>query len=98
MQRREFLRRALAVSGAVAAARITGFDLGEAEAATPARDPSIVGSWGGLIVPATGAYWGADDTTRGFTTANGIETQLGRRMGIRNRRYGWLVPGAGAPR
>ena len=62
-----------------------------AAAATPARDPAIIGSWGGLQIPATGAYFGADDTTRGFTTAMGIETQLGRRMGFRNRRYGWLV-------
>ena len=62
-----------------------------AAAVTPARDPAIIGSWGGLRIPATGAYFGADDTTRGFTTANGIETQLGRRMGFRNRRYGWLA-------
>ena len=62
-----------------------------AAAVSPARDPVIVGSWGGLLIPATGAYFGADDTTRGFTTANGIETQLGRRMGFRNRRYGWLA-------
>ena len=58
---------------------------------SPARDPVIIGSWGGLRIPATGAYFGADDTTRGFTTPNGIETQLGRRMGFRNRRYGWLA-------
>ena len=92
MERREFLRRAAAVSGVVATARMTGLGLTDALAGTPTRDPSIVGSWGGLIVPQTGAYWGADDTTRGFTTANGIETQLGRRMAIRNRRYAWLKP------
>src|SRR6476646_3860327 len=63
-----------------------------AAAGSPARDPAIIGSWGGLVIPAAGAYLGADDTTRGFTTANGIETQLGRRMGFRNRRYGWLTP------
>jgi hypothetical protein len=92
MERREFLRRAAALSGVVATAGVTGFDLTNALAATPVRDPSIVRSWGGLVVPETGAYWGADDTTRGFTTANGIETQLGRRMAIRNRRYAWLKP------
>ena len=62
-----------------------------AAAVSPTRDPVIIGSWGGLLIPATGAYFGADDTTRGFTTPNGIETQLGRRMGFRNRRYGWLA-------
>lgn len=59
--------------------------------AMPTRDPAIVRSYGGLAVPASGCYWGADDTTRKFTTATGIETQLGRRMAIRNRRYNWLV-------
>jgi hypothetical protein len=86
-------RRAL---GEYAAAGVLAAGLGlrqppSARAATPARDPAIIGSWGGLAIPATGAYFGADDTTRGFTTANGIETQLGRRMGFRNRRYGWLA-------
>src|SRR5437868_4937505 len=86
-------RRAL-VERAAAGAAVVGLGLRsplDAAAATPARDPAIIGSWGGLLVPATGAYFGADDTTRGFTTANGIETQLGRRMGFRNRRYGWLA-------
>ena len=59
--------------------------------AMPTRDPAIVRSYGGLAVPASGCYWGADDTTRKFTAATGIETQLGRRMAIRNRRYNWLV-------
>ena len=90
MERREFLRRAAAVTSVVATARVAGFDVTDALAATPTRDPSIVGSWGGLIVPETGAYWGADDTTRGFTGTSGIETQLERRMAIRNRRYAWL--------
>jgi hypothetical protein len=92
MERREFLRRIATVSGVIATTRVTGLDLTEALAATPTRDPAIVGSWGGLIVPETGAYWGADDTTRGFTGATGIESQLGRRMAIRNRRYSWLKP------
>src|SRR6185312_4927282 len=90
---RGLTRRALA-EYAAAGALAVGLGLREprrAQAAAPARDPAIIGSWGGLQIPATGAYFGADDTTRGFTTANGIETQLGRRMGFRNRRYGWLA-------
>jgi hypothetical protein len=88
MTRAELIGRAAlgAAAAALAAREVT-----RAEAATPARDPAIVGSWGGLEIPATGAYFGADDTTRGFTTANGIETQLRRRMAIRNRRYNWLA-------
>jgi glycosyl hydrolase family 26 len=90
--RRRFLGRSAAIAGVVAVAPMSRW-LGarDAPTATPARDPSIVGSWGGLTVPEVGAYWGADDTTRGFTGAKGIETQLGRRMAIRNRRYGWLA-------
>ena len=88
LTRRAFVERAAA--GAAAAGLGLRFP-SEASAATPARDPAIIGSWGGLQIPATGAYFGADDTTRGFTTAKGIETELGRRMGFRNRRYGWLV-------
>ena len=86
-------RRDLVESAAACAVAI-GLGLrspSRAAAVTPARDPAIIGSWGGLQIPATGAYFGADDTTRGFTTAKGIETQLGRRMGFRNRRYGWLA-------
>lgn len=91
--RRRFLGRSAAIAGAVAMTPLARlFETGDALAAPPTRDPSIVRSWGGLIVPETGAYWGADDTTRGFTGSKGIETQLGRRMAIRNRRYGWLVP------
>jgi hypothetical protein len=95
LTRRAFVERAAA--GAAAAGLGLRFP-SAASAATPARDPAIIGSWGGLRIPATGAYFGADDTTRGFTTAKGIETELGRRMGFRNRRYGWLVkcPGAAA--
>jgi hypothetical protein len=78
-----------AAAGAVAAG--LGLRSAPRAAATAVRDPAIIGDWGGLQIPATGAYFGADDTTRGFTTANGIETQLGRRMGFRNRRYGWLA-------
>src|SRR6476646_9693223 len=86
-----FTRRSLLAAGAGAAAVLAaGGRLPRAEAAT--RDPAIIGSYGGFVVPATGCWFGADDTTRGFTTANGIETQLGRRMAIRNRRYGWLTP------
>ena len=88
--RRELLARGGAAAAAAALPR--WLLAGEtAAAATPARDPAIIGTYGGLVVPATGAYFGADDTTRGFTPAKGIETQLGRRMGIRNRRYGWLT-------
>ena len=86
-------RRSFLAAGAAAAALLAAGDcLPGAGAATPARDPAIIGSYGGLVVPATGCWFGADDTTRGFTTATGIETQLGRRMAIRNRRYGWLTP------
>src|SRR5919197_1492220 len=84
-------RDRIAVCATHAAAALAAREVTRAEAATPARDPAIVGSWGGLEIPATGAYFGADDTTRGFTTANGIETQLRRRMAIRNRRYNWLA-------
>jgi hypothetical protein len=79
----------LAAAGAVAVG--LGLPASAQAAGTPVRDPVIIGDWGGLEIPATGAYFGADDTTRGFTTANGIETQLGRRMGFRNRRYNWLA-------
>jgi hypothetical protein len=85
-----FTRRSLLAAGAGAAAVLAaGGRLPRAEAAT--RDPAIIGSYGGFVVPATGCWFGADDTTRGFTKANGIETELGRRMAIRNRRYGWLA-------
>ena len=84
-------RRSLLAAGAgVATAAVVGGRTTRA-AAVPARDPRLVGSWGGFVIPATGCWFGADDTTRGFTTSNGIETQLGRRMAIRNRRYGWLA-------
>ena len=53
------------------------------------RSRSIVGMLGGLRIPEEGCYWGADDTTRGFTGPSGIEVQLGRRMAIRNRHYDW---------
>ena len=80
--------RAAAVAGA--ARLLAGAD---ALAATPARSPAIVGDWGGLVIPPTGVYFGADDTTRGFSNAHGtgIEDELGRRMAIRNRRYDWLA-------
>jgi hypothetical protein len=50
-------RRAL-VGRAAAGAAVAGLGLRnppDAAAATPARDPAIIGSWGGLLVPATGA-------------------------------------------
>jgi hypothetical protein len=90
MDRREFLKRAALMAGG--AAGLSALDLSSAFATTPTRDPSLVKSWGGLVVPESGVYFGADDTTRGFTSTNGIETQLGRRMAIRNRRYSWLKP------
>jgi hypothetical protein len=87
-----FDRRSFLAAGAGAAAMLAmGGRLPLAGAATAARDPAIIGSYGGFVVPATGCWFGADDTTRGFTKANGIETELGRRMAIRNRRYGWLA-------
>jgi len=78
IHRREFLRRSALTIGAAGALGMAAGFRDPASAAT--RDPSIVRSWGGLVVPETGLYWGADDTTRGFTTTNGIEPQLGRRM------------------
>jgi hypothetical protein len=89
-----FTRRELvecAAAGAVAIGLAQRSPTWAAAAVTPARDPAIIGSWGGLQIPAVGAYFCADDTTRGFTTPTGIETQLRRRMGFRNRRYGWLA-------
>lgn len=102
MTEHRFSRRALLIGGggllgaavskrAAQALLLPSRPVGSA-ATTPVRDPSIVRSWGGLVVPVTGAYWGADDTSRHFTSANGVETQLGRRMGIRNRQYPWLAP------
>lgn len=90
--RRAFLARSAAAIAAVGvpALRQTA-DPGAAWADAAVRDPRIVRAYGGLQIPASGCYWGADDTTRKFTSANGIETQLGRRMAIRNRRYNWLV-------
>ena len=89
MGRRAFLGRgglAIATLGAPGPLRP-----GSPAAATRTREPAIIRSYGGLAVPARGCFWGADDTTRGFTGAAGIETQLGRRMAIRNRRYDWLT-------
>jgi hypothetical protein len=88
------MSRSAFLAGGAAAAAAFGLP-GHGWAATavprPPRAPAIVRSFGGLVVPGSGCYWGADDTTRGFTGATGIETQLGRRMAIRNRRYDWLV-------
>lgn len=41
------------------------------------------------LVPANQCLFGADDQTRGYTGPNGIETQMSRRMGVRNRHYSW---------
>ena len=93
MPRRRFLQGAAAGAAALVLPRLPGTGsgfVGESVAA-PLRDPLLVRTWGGLVIPASGVLWGADDTSRGFTGTKGIETQLGRRMGIRNRRYGWLV-------
>jgi hypothetical protein len=85
-------RRAVLVAGAGAVVAAGGYGrIPVAHAAAPPRDPRIIGSWGGFVIPATGCWFGADDTTRGFTPKTGIETELGRRMAIRNRRYGWLA-------
>ena len=68
-------------------ARVGG-GLAPARASGVARSPHIVRSYGGLVVPAAGAYFGADDS-RGFTAPTGIETQLSRVMAIRNRHHNW---------
>ncbi len=91
MPRRSFLAGVALGAAALAAPRLRPLPgIQRALADVPARDPSIVRSYGSLVVPQSGIYWGADDTTRGFTTKKGIETELGRRMAIRNRHYGWL--------
>jgi hypothetical protein len=91
MPRRRLLEGAAAGAAAVMLPRLPSGGV-ESASAAPARDPVLVRSWGGLAIPPAGLLWGADDTTRGFTGPKGIEIQLGRRMGIRDRRYGWLVP------
>src|SRR6266513_466920 len=53
------------------------------------RTSSIVKSYGRLVVPDTGNYWGAEDDNNSFTSANGIETVLGRFMSIRRAHYDW---------
>ena len=53
------------------------------------RTSSIVKSYGRLVVPNTGIYWGAEDDNNSFTSANGIETVLGRFMSIRRAHYDW---------
>lgn len=92
MARRSFLAGAELGAASLAAGRLPGLPDLEPAAAGPApvRDPAIVRSYGGLVIPPTGVFWGADDTTRGFTTKKGIETELRRRMAIRNRHYAWL--------
>jgi len=100
MQRRSLVACAALGAASLAAGRLPRLSALEAAGAAPppARDPSILRSYGGLVIPPTGVFWGADDTTRGFTTRKGIETQLKRRMAIRNRHYNWLVtcPGSAA--
>ncbi len=91
ISRRHFLRQAAGAAGFVAVGVPLAELFARPAAAGSARDPAIVRSWGGLVVPETGVYWGADDTTRGFTGSKGIERQLGRRMAIRSRRYPWLT-------
>jgi hypothetical protein len=49
------------------------------------RTGSIVKTYGKLVVPATGIYWGATDTDKNFTGPGGIETVLGRFMAIRRK-------------
>src|SRR5258705_12983976 len=54
------------------------------------RTSSIVKSYGRLVVPNTGIYWGAEDDGNNFTTGpNGIEFVLGRTMAIRRKAYNW---------
>jgi hypothetical protein len=53
------------------------------------RTSSIVKTYGKLVVPATGIYWGATDTDDNFTGPGGIETVLGRFMAIRRKAYEW---------
>jgi hypothetical protein len=59
----------------------------------PTRSSSIIKSYGRLVIPATGIYWGAEDPnldkSPNFTGPDGIETELGRTMGVRRGSYGW---------
>jgi hypothetical protein len=44
------------------------------------------------LVDAKHCLFGADDNSRGFTGPLGIETQMGKGMGVRNRHYSWNAP------
>jgi hypothetical protein len=55
----------------------------------PTRSSSIIKTYGRLVVPTTGIYWGAEDEGNSFTGGNGIETVLGRTMSIRRAHYNW---------
>src|SRR5579859_6462940 len=76
-----------------------------------ARSASVIGTYGVLVVPYTGIYWGAEDQTDvgggNFTSANGIETLLGgvlgstfsnpARMAIKRQHYSWSGGPAAMP-
>jgi hypothetical protein len=55
------------------------------------RSATIIGNYGGLKIPASGVYAGAEDqdADKNFTGPRGIETLLGRTMAIRRRHYAW---------
>lgn len=55
------------------------------------RSSAIIKNYGGLVIPASGIYVGAEDadSDRNFTGSKGIETQTGRRMAIRRQHYAW---------
>ena len=55
----------------------------------PARSAAIIKTYGRLVIPSTGIYWGAQDTNDSFTGPDGIETVLGRTMAIRRGGYNW---------
>lgn len=66
-----------------------------AASALAQRQSIFVKNYGGINVPASGAYWGADDTdlepaAGSYTGKQNIETasELNKRIGIHNRHYG----------
>jgi hypothetical protein len=58
----------------------------------PARSADIIKTYGRLVIPSTGIYWGAEDQDSNFTGVGGIETVLGRTMAIRRNSYFFVHP------